>query len=334
MESSMSRRTFLAASTAGLGMAAMGAGKAVPSKDAAAMPKRKLGKLGWEMSLLGFGGGSRFILQTDMAEVEGMIDRAVELGVTYFDTAHAYTTPDKKRESHLRYGKFLTPFYRKQITLISKLGGRTAEAAKREMDETLADLKTDHLDICHFHSLVTTKTVDTDKVLAKGGALEIYRKWKETGVIRAIGISSHANPPALLDAMKRIEPDVVMCPVNPGHGKDHLGGATFNDSVLPYAREHGIGVVAMKPTGRGGLTGKNGVTAEELVRYAMSQPLTTVSVGIDSLIVLESCARVARTLQPMTAAERSDLEKKLASVDMNHALPYLAAGYVDGPCWA
>jgi predicted aldo/keto reductase-like oxidoreductase len=93
---------------------------------------------------------------------------------------------------------------------------RYVETAKTQLDERLSDLKTDHLDVLHFHGL--SKTVDIDKIVANDGALKVYRKWKDEGVIGAIGVTGHQNSKVILEAMKRIEPDCVMCPQNPGHG--------------------------------------------------------------------------------------------------------------------
>src|SRR5438046_2777286 len=128
---SVSRRKFLTAAGAagvGLGVAAPAALGAEANDTAAssAMPRRPLGKTGWLTSIVGFGGGSRYQNQEDLAVAEKMIHRAIELGINYFDTAYMYQIKGV-RESYRRYSKFLIPNYRKQILLVSKLAARDAE---------------------------------------------------------------------------------------------------------------------------------------------------------------------------------------------------------------
>ena len=77
----------------------------------------------------------------------------------------------------------------------TKLEGRDAETAKRQLEEALSDLKTDHVDILHFHGLATTDEID--RILADDGALKVYRRWKEEGVIGAIGVTGTSAANAL-----------------------------------------------------------------------------------------------------------------------------------------
>jgi uncharacterized protein len=327
MSNEHSRRKFLAASMTGAGLAALGATDTVQAAETSTMPLRPLGKTGRMISIVGFGGGSRYNLQDNEAEAEQMIHRAVELGINYFDTAHSYTLGEH-RLSMQRYGKWLTPNYRNQITLSTKLQARDAEGAKKQFDECLTDLKTDHVDILHFHGVGSTEEVD--QIIAKDGALKMYRKWQEEGVIKYIGVTNHDNGDVLVDAMKRIKPDVVMCPQNPGHGSGNQNGVDFAGKVIPYALAHGIGMMGMKITAQNKLIGKGGITAEELVRYALTLPVAAMIIGMPTLEVVESNAHIARTLKPMTEQERLAAQKKLMAVDMRKTAPYLAAGYVDG----
>lgn len=232
------------------------------------------------------------------------------------------------RVSAQRYGRFLVPKYRKQVIITSKLADRDAETAKRHLEETLKDLGTDYVDLLHFHDL--RRTEEVDKIVGPDGALKVYRQWKEQGVIRAIGATSHFSADVLIDAIQRIEPDCVMCPQNPAHSGDY-GGSQFA-KVIPFALQRGLGMLAMKTTAQNALINKGGVTAEQLVRYALNLPVAAAVIGMPNLEVLESCAAIARTLPPMTEQEKKDLEQKLASAGINASLPYLATGYADGNC--
>ncbi|MBN1422247.1 MAG: aldo/keto reductase, partial [Planctomycetes bacterium] len=222
------------------------------------------------------------------------------------------------------------PRFRNEVTLSTKLSARDAEGAKRQLDESLRLLGTDRLDILHFHSVSTRE--DTDRITAKGGALEAYRRWKDEGVTRAIGITGHQDAEVLLDAVRRIEPDCVMCPQNPAHAGPMVNGAAFTKLVNPHALGRGIGLLGMKATGQNRLVGKGGVSAEALVRYALALPVAAVVIGMPDLAVVESCARIARTLEPMTEEERERMRSRVAVAAIDGTLPYLAAGYRDEGC--
>jgi predicted aldo/keto reductase-like oxidoreductase len=297
--------------------------------DASSIPLRPLGKTGKLVSIVGFGGGSRYMQQKDEETAEKMIHRAVELGINYFDTAHGYQQ-DGERLSHIRYGKYLVPNYRRQITLVSKLSARDAEGAKRQFEETMKELNADHLDILHFHALGSKE--DIDQILAADGALKAYQQWKDEGVIKYIGCTGHADSTVILDAMKRIQPDVVMCPQNPAHAEDRRGytGINFSRDVLPYGLEHGIGLVAMKTTAQNHLIGKGDIPVEKLIEYALNLPVAAAVIGMPSLEVVESNARIARSLKPMTQEEREEIRKQVAYAGGHQRLPYRVAGYQDG----
>jgi uncharacterized protein len=287
---------------------------------AGGMPMRALGKTGLMVSIVGFGSGSQY-LRASEADADKLIQRAIELGVTYFDTAASYGNGASEK----RLGKYLVPQHRSKITLVSKSFERSGEAAKREIDATLKNLGTDKLDILHFHEMGSTS--DTDRIMAKGGAYEVYQSLKSQGVIRFIGLSGHSNSTVLIDALTRIKPDVMMCPQNAARESG------FTDMVIPFAQKNGIGLLGMKVTAQDALT-RNGVKPEELVKYSLSLPVSAMIIGMRSLAVLESCASIARTFQPLTPAEMMQLNGRLASLDPRRCFPYRRWGYRDGLCWA
>lgn len=325
MNTPFSRREFLIASGAGLA-AITAAGPLSAATAMGGLPRRKLGKTGFEISAIGFGGGSRYMAQEDSEVAEKMLHNAVELGINYFDTAFDYTK-DGSRLSIQRYGKFLVPTHRKQIYLAAKLAERDAESAKKNFDIMLKELGTDRLDVLHFHNLA--KKDDVDKIVAADGALKFYRSLKDQGVIKAIGITGHSSGSVLVDGIKRIEPDVVMCPQNPAHSGANSGGDFVQ--LIPATAERNIGLIAMKSTARTALIDKNGVTAEQLVRYALSLPVASVVVGMANMPVIESCVRLAKAQQPMPANERKQLEEKLVAAYERKWLPYMLAGYTECP---
>jgi uncharacterized protein len=286
----------------------------------AGMPQRALAKTGLMVSIVGFGSGSQY-LRASEAEAERLIHRAIELGITYFDTAISYGSG----ASQVRLGKYLTPTYRNRIVLVSKIDDRTAEGAKRQLDRTLTNLKTDKLDILHFHHIDSMN--DTNRIMAAGGAYEVMMQAKEQGIVRFVGLSGHSSATILIDALRRIKPDVMMCPQNAARESG------FSDMVIPFAQANNIGLLGMKVTAQDALLNR-GVQAEELVRYSLSLPVSSMIIGMRSLSVLESCASLAKALKPLTPMEMMSLNGRLASLDMPRCLPYHRRGYRDGTCFA
>jgi aryl-alcohol dehydrogenase-like predicted oxidoreductase len=285
------------------------------------MLMRPLGNTGLMISAVGFGGGSRYLMAGE-AEAERMIHRAIELGITYFDTAFSYGS---NQASQKRFGKYLVPMYRSRITLVSKIDDRTAAGAKRQLDLTLQALGTDKLDIVHFHAIGSK--ADVDRIVGPGGALETLRQAKQQGIVRFIGVSGHSTGAILLDALQRIKPDVVMCPQNAAKE------AGFTDTVLSHGRQNGIGLLGMKVTAQDALM-RNGVTAPQLLRYSLSLPVSAMIVGMRSMAVLESCCAIGRAFTAMPEAEMAQLNAKYAALDMGRCLPYRRRGYRDGHCFA
>jgi uncharacterized protein len=286
----------------------------------AGMPQRALGKTGLMVSIVGFGSGSQY-LRASEAEAERLIHRAVELGINYFDTAISYGSGS----SQVRLGKYLVPMYRDRVVLVSKIDDRSGAGAQRQLDQTLANLKTDRLDILHFHHIDSIN--DTNRIMAPGGAYEVAMRAKERGIVRFIGLSGHSSATILLDALRRIKPDVMMCPQNAARE------AGFTDMVIPYGQQNGIGLLGMKVTAQDALLNQ-GVQAEELVRYSLSLPVSAMIIGMRSMTVLESCANVAKTLKPLTPAEMMSLNGRLAALDTKRCFPYHRWGYRDGTCYA
>src|ERR1039458_4782337 len=134
--SDASRRGFLASAlTSGIGLKMA----AAPSSSNLEMPVRTLGKTGLQVTVLGFG----CMLTSDPV----VIERAVDLGITYFDTARVYQSGNNER----MVGAALKNA-RKSITLSSKTPAKTKEAALADLDTSLRALGTDHLDIWYLHA--------------------------------------------------------------------------------------------------------------------------------------------------------------------------------------
>jgi aryl-alcohol dehydrogenase-like predicted oxidoreductase len=169
------------------------------------LPKRPLGKTGVEITLLGLGGEG--VLRTFEREKEAvpLIQRAIDLGITYFESARAYAG------SESYYGMALGE-RRREIFLASKSHERTADGALRHLETTLRNMKTSYLDLWMIHDVRTIK--DLDEIFKPRGAIKAFEEARRNKLVRFIGISGHRNPTILARAIDLFLFDTVLLPVN------------------------------------------------------------------------------------------------------------------------
>jgi aryl-alcohol dehydrogenase-like predicted oxidoreductase len=266
-----------------------------------AMPKRPLGKTGVNLSILGLGGEG--ILRTFEQEKEAvpLIQRAIDLGITYFESARAYAG------SESYYGLALGE-RRKEIFLASKSHERTADGALRHLEVTLKNMRVDSLDLWMIHDVRTPR--DLDLLFGPEGAIKAFEGAKRNRLVRYVGISGHRRAAILSQALDRFPFDAVLMPVNPA--EPHYG--SFLEIVLPKAVKKEIGVLGMKTLSRGVCVK---IFGEELVErflgFAMTQPITAAVVGCDTLEQLEMNAGIARAFEPLPQKEQHILMAKVKS---------------------
>src|SRR5947209_5592241 len=150
MRKDLSRRKFLervGLTTAGVGLSLF-PDAAEAYTAIASLPKRTLGRTNAKVSILAFGCGSRFLMYEDEEKAIAALNHAIDLGITYLDTAYAYG--DGKSES--RVGK-VTATRRKDVWMATKIPDRTRDAFPRRLESSLTRLQTDHVDLVHIHSL-------------------------------------------------------------------------------------------------------------------------------------------------------------------------------------
>src|SRR6202021_2232951 len=192
--------------------------------------RRPLGKTGEQLSSIGFGG--IVVMDEDPAHSKNIVAEAVDRGVNYFDVAPSYGNAQE------RLGPALAP-YRKNCFLACKTEGRTRDDSRKQLEESLRLLKTDHVDLYQFHAL--TKMTDLDTVLGPGGAMETMEAAKKEGKIRYIGFSVHSQETAVA-AMNRYPFDTVLFPVN----FVLFSQAKFGPQILKTAQEKKMGILALK----------------------------------------------------------------------------------------
>ena len=227
-----------------------------------------------------------------------IIHRAIDLGVNFFDSAYHYH--DGKSDEI--YGRALGGSLRQKVLLMSKAQLRDRDSAMRQLEETLARMKTDYLDLWQCHEVSTHQEVD--QILGPDGALEAFVKAKQQGKARHIGFTGHRDPTVhqrLLDSYHGWE--TVQHPVNlidPHY-------LSFIKSVLPNIRQKGLGLLAMKSNAMGNIR-RNGIaTIPECLRFAWSHDVDTVVSGVETVEQLEENVLACKTFEKMTPAEMQAL---------------------------
>jgi aryl-alcohol dehydrogenase-like predicted oxidoreductase len=262
-----------------------------PASKSDELPKRRLGRTNRMVSCIGFGSGSRYCnWVADDVTLQKHIDHAIDLGITYFDSARLYGNG----VSEERYGKFLTPKYRKQIFLNSKSIERTYDGVMKDIETSLKTLKTDYLDMYTMHGIDQTEDVNT--LLGPAGGYKAFLKLRDEGVVKNICFSYHKWNEASQKCFREFDIDAVMCVIN---------AARFNgneDNLIPQALKRDLGIIAIKIMGQNALIGN--VTGDDLLRYALSLPFSVANVGMDGFAPLESCVEVGK--EPLLSESQAE----------------------------
>ena len=302
------RRAFLATSMAVagsiVGCAASKRNIIVVSSSAAntTMPERLLGNTGVKVPILGLGGAGQTPLSWNNAEKQAVaiIERALELGIRYFDTAADYGPS----EDYL--GKVL-PGYRGKIFLTSKTAARDRDGAWRELERSLKRLKTDYLNLWQLHHVSFEQ--ELDKIFARDGAIRALEEAKQQKLVRFVGITGHHEPNIIAEGLRRYSFDTTLIPVN---AADKHHPRPFIPNVLPVARQKNVGVIAMKVPAYGRLF-KPGVLdgMHQAFGYALSQAgVHCAVIAAETPEQLESNVRVAQAFQSMDAKALAEIEQR------------------------
>jgi predicted aldo/keto reductase-like oxidoreductase len=262
--------------------------------------KSAFGKTGHAVTIVGLGGEG--VLRTygqEKAAVE-VIEESLSQGIMYFDSARAYAG------SESYYGLVWPnrPEDRAHIFQTSKSGMRYNKEALNDLDRTLENMGIEHLDLWQIHDVRTRD--EFEAIAGPGGALEAFLEAKASGRTRFIGVTGHHDPAILTRAVKEWPVDSVLLPVNPVEAS--LGG--FLDSTLPAAREKGIAVIGMKVLGASHyVTPGAEITAEKLIRFALSQPIALAIVGCSTPEEVRILAGIGRDFTPMSEEEQREIIK-------------------------
>lgn len=261
------------------------------------IPTRPLGNTGVRVTILGLGGEGVLRTWGREREAAAVIQRALDAGITYCDTAPAYSG------SQDYYGAVLRE-RRREIFLASKTHDRTRDGSLRLLEESLRRLKTDHLDLWQLHDL--REMEELDDIFGPRGVLRAMEEAKAEGRVRFLGLTGHYDPEVLLEAIRRYPFDTLLVALNAAD----RARRSFIERLLPAATERGMGIVGMKVLAAGRLLRHGGIqSAGEALRYVLSLPVSTAILGFRTISEIDEAVAAAREFRPLSEEDIARLEQ-------------------------
>lgn len=267
------------------------------------MERRRLGRTGHESSVAILGGAA-FARATPEQATAGFA-RAVESGVNHLDIAPRYG------DAELLVGPLLAPV-RDRLFVAAKTSRRAADGVRAQLEESLARLRTERLELYQLHAVTSVEVLD-ERAAAVGAIFAA----REEGLTRFVGITGHdmEAPATFIEALRRYDLDTVMFPVNARLWSDPAYRAQA-EALLDLCRERDVGVMAIKavaraPWGEGQRFATtwyepwtDQVAVDRSVRFALSVPGVQAVCTPGDLRALETALTAAGSFMPMDAQER------------------------------
>jgi uncharacterized protein len=314
-----SRRDFIRRALVG-GAISGALSRAVSSfaqSESGTVDRRRLGRVGVDVSILGLGLGGAFMdAYEDRVEAgHAILESALAKGINYWDTARGYGPSEGMIAPVLARN-------RDRVFLASKSDSRDYDGFKRDLEESLRILRTEYIDLYQLHDLRSHESSNLSAI--ESGAVRAAREAKEQKKIRAFGITGHSGADLLIECIKRFDPDTVLTvflATRPENGR-------FENELLPLARSRRMGVIAMKTIRYGRPAG---LPVAELLRYTLSlDGVHSTIIGLDTPVHLAANAAVTSGLKVMKNAERDDFHVEASGALATVAQPWDEPGYVDG----
>ena len=279
------------------------------------MQKRRLGRTGLQVSVIGFGGIP--IIALSRKEAETVVRYAYEKGINYFDTARAYGDGEEKIGEALKD-------VRDEVTIATKTHQRTKEeAARAGLKQSLRNLQTDRIDLVQIHGIDNEETLK--KATGSEGSLAALEEAKSQGKIDYIGISGH-TPYVLGKAIETGKFDTVLVPLN-------ILDRKVTEELIPLAKKLDIGIIIMKAMGGSGAPllhpqwgarllgkpeqdwpdpsefiahfGKDGFErAQRSLRFVLAHNIDTIIPGLRSTEQVDYAVKVAEEFKELTSEEK------------------------------
>jgi Predicted oxidoreductases of the aldo/keto reductase family len=283
------------------------------------MEQRTFGKTGEKFSILSFG-GQRIVDAHGCSEAEAirMLNYALDHGIRYYDTAWLYSAG----QSEERIGK-VAHHRRKEMWIATKARARDKNGARKQLEESLKRLQTDHVDEWRMHDVWSLH--ELDEITGPGGALEAALQAHKDGYVRCISISGHSNPAVQIEALNRFPFDSVLCAMSV---LDRFI-LSFADELLPVAKAKGTAVIGMKILGLGRLAH----IYDKALRYAFGLPIDTAIIGMESMEQLQKNLAVAENYQPLSDSERLELYREILPLVTPEYLPWKSNNWAQPTAW-
>jgi aryl-alcohol dehydrogenase-like predicted oxidoreductase len=284
-----------------------------------AMPTRNLGRTGYRVGIFSLGGQASIEQPNNEAVAVPLVERAIDLGVNYIDTAAMYGGPGRWSQKYI--GEVMK-HRRHQVYLASKTHDRTRDGSLKLLEESLKLLNTDHLDAWQLHHIDSQS--DVDQIFGKGGAIEAFQQAKEQKMVRCFGVTGHRDPDLLIQCLERFQFDQILMALNAAD-QYHL---SFMEKLLPLAVEQQLGIIGMKIPARGRIltswkpaehkqAGWEGdaplpgtLAMKDALYYVLSLPVSTVIIGCDTIAQLEENVQLARDFTPLSERQMAALTQK------------------------
>ncbi len=272
------------------------------------IPTRPLGNTGERVSILCLGGW-HIAKATDEGESIRIMHAALDEGMTFFDNAWDYH--DGGSEELM--GKALADGgRRKKAFLMTKNCEQSYAGTKKNLEESLRRLRTDYLDLWQFHEM--NYDSDPDWVFEKGG-IKAALEAQKAGKVRYIGFTGHKDPRIHLKMISK--PYAWAAAQMPINVMD-FHYRSFAKQVVPVCLKKKIGPIGMKSLGgsypKGRIPSEGGVSAPDCIHYALSQPISSLVVGITSQEDLSQALAVGRNFQVMAKEKQEAILARIRGV--------------------
>ena len=266
------------------------------------MPYRELGSTGEKVSCIGLGGWHIGLKKVDEKLSLRIIRSAIDRGINFMDNSWDYNDGASEK----RMGKALKDGYREKVFLMTKIDGRSKKEAKRQLDESLRRLQTDHVDLIQHHEILRYE--DPHRIFDKDGANAAMVEARKAGKVRYIGFTGHKDPHIhlyMLEVARQMgfHFDTVQMPLNvmDAHFR------SFGKLVVPELVKEKIAVLGMKPMANGIILRSKTAKPIECLHYALNLPTSVVITGIDSMKILDQAFEAARTFHPLSEQDVQSL---------------------------
>lgn len=275
------------------------------------LEKRSLGKTGEMLSIIGFGG--IIVKDATPEDAASVVKLAIDAGVNHFDVAPSYG------DAEIKLGPALEP-YRKSVFLSCKTTKRTKDDARKELEQSLKNLRTSYFDLYQLHAVTSLDDVKT--IFAPGGALETFREAQKEGKIKYIGFSAHSVEAAMA-LMDGFDFDSIMFPFNFAT----WNAGNFGPQVLELAKQKQMGIIALKAMAKGPwpqnadrsqypkcwyepLLGEDDIRMG--LRFTLSHPVTNILTPGEAEL-FKIAINMRETLSKLSKKEVNDIKLKAAN---------------------